>query len=352
MIHYAILILLPVSMALIQPWNRPWGGLKLWIPVGALFTLFIGFRDEVGGDWGNYLMMYKFEAAALTYSEALEHSDPAYWLLMVWMHNLNQTVHWVNFVGAIIFMVGLIIFLRRMPNPWLGLVVATAYLIIVVVMGYVRQGIALGFILWAITALSDRKFIRFMILVFLATSFHKTAILMAGLGLFVGGKAKYLKGIAALLMVTGIWTAFVAGQEDQLVSTYVEKGMESSGAYIRIIMNVVPAIIFLLLRKTWKKTYKLDYVFWLLLSYGAIASLFLVSFASTAIDRIGLYFIPLQIVVFSRLPTILKYRIDPTMTTFLIVFYYVFVCIVWFDFASWSFAWLPYQNLILDYLTK
>ena len=39
-------------------------------------------------------------------------------------------------------------FVRRQPMPWLGLLVAIPYLVIVVGMGYSRQAIALGLFYW------------------------------------------------------------------------------------------------------------------------------------------------------------------------------------------------------------
>ena len=50
----------------------------------------------------------------------------------------------VNLIGGAIFAFGLVAFCRRQPRPWLALAVAIPYLVIVVAMGYSRQGIALA----------------------------------------------------------------------------------------------------------------------------------------------------------------------------------------------------------------
>ena len=70
---------------------------------------------------------------------------------------------------------------------------------------------------------------------------------------------------------------------------------------------------------------------------------FLTSF-STFIDRIALFFLPLQMVVFSFLP-------DLFHKTFLIpgariVIYSAIVLFVWLNFAANSWAWIPYENIL------
>ena len=48
---------------------------------------------------------------------------------------------------AVPFTYGLFRICRQQPNPWLALVVATPFLIIVVGMGYTRQAAAMGFLM-------------------------------------------------------------------------------------------------------------------------------------------------------------------------------------------------------------
>ena len=348
MIHYTLLFLFPALIAILQPIRKPSKSLFLWIPTAILFILFMGFRDEVGGDWGNYLEKFDLEAYGMSYMEAFLHGDPAYWVTMVLAHSNNWGIYGVNLIGSIISMTGLIIFLRRMPNPWLSLTIAVAYTILVVMMGYVRQGIALGIVFWAIVALSDRKFLYFVILILFASAFHKTAIIMLGLGIFQQGKGKFIKALAAMVFAVGIGISLLSGSQERLAQVYIDSGMQSSGAYIRIFMNLIPSLIFLWFRKTWQRQYS-DYTFWHMMALGSIVALFLVGFASTAVDRIALYFIPIQIVVFSRLPLLIQHIISPKTTTMLIIIYYGLVYFVWLNFAANAYAWLPYDNLILQF---
>ena len=53
----------------------------------------------------------------------------------------------MNFVCAIIFVTGLLIFCFHQPYKWLGILISTPYLINVVAMGATKQSAALGFIM-------------------------------------------------------------------------------------------------------------------------------------------------------------------------------------------------------------
>jgi hypothetical protein len=112
-------------------------------------------------------------------------------------------------------------------------------------------------------------------------------------------------------------------------------------------MNLLPAIILLIYRNEWKKYYS-DYPFWFWIAIASIISFFLVGSATTAVDRVSLYFIPLQLAVFSRLPFLAREQLLPQTTKILIVFAYALVLFVWLNFASHSHCWIPYQNILFE----
>lgn len=350
MVPYIIAFAFPAIMAMLQPTTKPWNGKALWIPTAIAYILFIGLRHEVGSDWYNYLDMFNRDVPGMSYWDALIHDDPAFWLIMVWSYDHGFDMHMVDLIASILFVSGLVIFIRRLPNPWLALTITMAYTILTLGMGYVRQGGALGLALWAITALMDRKFLKFFILIALAAAFHKSAVLMLGFGLFQGGKGKYLKLLASILLGIGIYAAFMSGQEEGLVNLYIKKNLQSSGAYIRVFMNVIPALIFLYYRKKWKRLWPDGYTLWMLMALGSLGAFVGVWFYSTAVDRVSLYFIPLQITVFSSLPVLLRGKVAPKFTTLIVILYYASVYFVWLGFATWAAFWIPYQNIITEYL--
>lgn len=321
----------------------------VWIFTGMLLTVFIGWRHHVGGDWNNYLRRFQ-QIADLSFSETIAKSDPGYQLIVYMMNDFGLSMYAVNFVSAMLFVTGLIVFLRKELNPWLGLTVAIPYLIIVVSMGYTRQGVAVGLVMWGLASLERKKFIRFLVFIAIATSFHKSAVLMIAFGMFTQGKGKFFKFIGVVVAGIGIWLSFVDDTSSALWKNYVEEEMKSQGAFIRVFLNFIPALLLLLFRKKWKENFN-DYTLWVMVALASIASLVAVKYASTAVDRMALYFIPIQIVVYARLPFLLKEKLSPKATATLIVLFYALILFVWLNYAANAQYWVPYHNMLfLDLL--
>ena len=84
----------------------------------------------------------------------------------------------VQVTSGLIFSYGLSKFCLSLPRPFLALTVAIPYLVIVVAMGYSRQGLAIGLVLIALVALMDQKNLKFVIFILIAASIHKSAIIL------------------------------------------------------------------------------------------------------------------------------------------------------------------------------
>ena len=87
------------------------------------------------------------------------------------------------------------------------------------------------------------------------------------------------------------------------MSGYIETGYSSSGAAVRIAMNALPAFLYFVFRSR----LKLDdderrFLDVLALIALAFVGLLYVSPSSTAVDRMALYIIPIQLLVLGRLP--------------------------------------------------
>ena len=342
MLTYYIMFFVPAIAAMANVSERRQSNIGAWSFIGFLLIVIIGLRMS-GGDWLNYYDRFN-EMAYLTLEEAVSIKEPSYQLISYYMYEWGWGFSSVTLICALISVTGLIIFLRNQVNPWLGLAVAVPYLIIVVYMGYMRQGVALGLVMWGIAALEQGKFLRFVVLVVVAATFHKSAILMIAFGIFQHGGGRYFKFLALIFVAIGVWSSFV-GDAEVLWQHYVEEQMQSQGAIIRVLLNLVPAVLLIVFRKRWKEEYK-DYVFWVSIALASFASVGLVGFASTAVDRMALYFLPLQIAVFSRLPFLARNWLAPQVTAMLVLLLYFAILFVWLNFANNKWAWNPYTNVI------
>lgn len=349
MLTYWLMFFIPAGIALFAPGHFGKNNPIPWYLVGFVFVLIIGTR-LMGGDMGNYMRHFN-DTKGLSLIGALQafsRGDPGYQFINWLFNDFESGFYAANTVFAAIFTFGLIKLSREQINPWIALSTAVPYLVIVVAMGYTRQSVAIGLFMLAITYLRQGKLKTYIAWIFLAAMFHKTAILMLPLGFFIyGGKGWILRILMLIPIMYGGWTLLLADQQEQMWKNYVDAEMQSQGAMIRVIMNFLPALLLLIYRKKWKKSFD-DYTFWLWIAMGSLLSIGLVSLASTAVDRISLYFIPIQMVVFARLPYLASRLIAPQFTKVLIVLGYATVLFIWLNFAHHSYMWLPYKNILFD----
>lgn len=311
------------------------------------FIFFVGFRHEVGGDWGSYLLMYEQIGQSTSWSVASRMSEPLYAIINWFSYRYGWGIYFVNLICAFIFLYGLVKFCQRQYNPMLGLLVALPYLVFVVAMGYTRQSAALGVAFLALNALMDKKDFRFIILVFVATGFHMSAIVMLGF-LIVRLKAKYFFRFA---VVSGVLFAlafyFVGYKLIGKLDLYTGGGLDSKGAFMRLGLNLIPAVFFIVKRNAFKKMMPNAYLIAIWLSIGSIG-LFLLAFIFTTIaDRLGLYFSFIQVLIFANLPALI--RADGRLLYYFgVVAFYVVFLLVWLSTSYYAQNfWIPYDNILL-----
>jgi hypothetical protein len=325
--------------------RRALHGGPFFLAAGVAMTLMIGLRYEVGGDWPNYVEILKsITEYGIT---GPRRQEPAYSALNWIVGQAGFGMWLVNLVCAALFAWGLVRFARRQPNPWLVILVATPYLIIVVAMGYTRQAVAIGFILAGLTDFDRKPIWRFAFYLLAATLFHKSAIVVAPLVALTASRNRLVTGLILIVSSALVYYLFVQASVDTLVTNYVVADYSSSGAAVRVLMNVPPALIFLYnqrrfgigdqQRKVWRN--------FALASLAALMGLLLTS--STAVDRLALYLIPLQMFVLGRLPSIFAVRGRAnTQLVLLILAYSAAIQFVWLNYADNAWAWVPYQTVI------
>lgn len=347
MLPYWFLFLLPAWLAItrlrpVQTQTTRWPG--YWLVAFVVLVLMIGLRHEVGGDWANYANNLR-DAAYDSLQQALAQNDPAYRLLEWVATRIDLGTYFVNTVCAALFTWGLVVFCRAQPRPWLALAVAVPYLVTVVAMGYTRQGTAIGLAMLGLAALSDRKILRFVMFAALAAAFHKSAVILMPLAVLAGTRHRLWTALWVGLSSLLIYVLLLQTSVDTLTENYIGGQYDSSGAAIRVSMNAVPAGLFLLFRRRFVMP-QADRVFWTWMSLVALGfvGLLAVSPSSTAVDRLALYWIPLQLFVLSRLPNALGKRDGRNaLWVCAVVAYSAAVLFVWLFFAIHAKYWLPYQ---------
>jgi len=344
MLPYWLFLSLPVGVILANRRLSERSQVWVWLSVWLFFVFAIGLRFKVGGDWFAYLTHLDLRTV-MPLSEVLSGSDPGYYLINWIVAQAGGSIYWVNTACGMILMTGIVRFARAQPLPWLALLVAVPYLIIVVGMGYTRQSAALGFLLIGLVSLANAQIRWFVVWVMLGATFHKSAVLMLPVAALASTSNRFwsLLWVGLISLVGGY--LFVFDSADALWTNYVEADYQSQGGLIRVLMNSVPAVLFFLLRRQLRLD-EAEGKLWFWMSILALVCIPLVVLSSTATDRVALYLIPIQLFMFARLPFVMSDPRHRALVVLGVVGYYMLVQAVWLFFASHAYVWLPYQNIV------
>jgi hypothetical protein len=316
--------------------------------VAAALTLIIGLRREVGADWTNYLHVFE-HIKMLSMKQAMLRIEPAYGLLNWIAVQLGWGIWFVNLVCAGFFVWGLVTFCRQQPTPAIALLIALPYLIIGVAMGYTRQSAALGLVLLALSQYFRGATAHMIISLVFAAAFHNSALIMVPLLALAAAQRRTDTTIIVTLLMVAVAYQFYDHILARLTA-YSETAYTAGGAAPRVAMNVIPAIIFLIFRRRFTAPLE-ELRLWTIFAFASLLTIVLlfVLQSTTLVDRIGIYLIPLQLFVLSRLPIVFG---SPSRQNMLVVFgliaYAAAVQFVWLSYGTWGRAWIPYNNYIWD----
>lgn len=308
------------------------------------FMIVIGFRYEVGGDWFNYERIVDYISGE-TFGYTMKTGDMGFGFVAWVSTRIGFGATGPTFFCGAVLVYGLWRFGQTLAQPWLALTAAVPYLVIVVGMGYVRQSAAIGFLLLALIQFDRGSITRFGQWMLMAILFHVSALCVLPLAGIALVRKRPLAFIPLALVGVVLFFFLLRPRLDGFYENYVVAEYDSSGALIRLVMNAVPAILFLLYRGRFVISEN-GRALWTILSGLALALVVLVflSPATTAIDRVGLYCIPLQLFVFGNIvPLVARKGMGQALFTFAIIVYYSAVMFVWLNYAKHAEFWLPYR---------
>ena len=308
--------------------------------VNAVFlAIFIGLRDQVGGDWESYVAILDYFRRPITLTSYLLHPmEPGYLSLDLLSNWLNGGIYLVNLLCAVLIVVFLMKYSSLLSiNPNYVFFIAGPYILFVVGMNYSRQSVAIAISFVALAYLATGNSRRFYQFACLAVCFHFTAAILI---LFVRFKRKVysvllLGGMALIgLFISIRYPLYLQGNEY----------LDSKGVWLRLILLLTGGCLFFIQRSHWKTR---PDAYWVLRR----ASLFVFVLAaasfkfSTIADRLGLYFMFLYVTTMAAL---IPYSPRPFrglgLSLCAAVSYAFFF--VWFGLSSAAELWIPYKSII------
>lgn len=328
------------------------GGVRKQIYAVVLFSLFVfsAFRYGVGCDWGGYYFQYT-GAANFDWSTLTSIREPIWWAILAWINDSGLPYPVANVISSAIFFAGVHVLARRQQDPLGFLVLLFPILIINMPMSGIRQGAAIGLICIAFTAFIDRRPLKYAIWVVLAAGFHSSALIFMLLLPVAAGR--YTRGrllLAAILALPGAYLLASSEAAEMATSRYIDTGVDAAGAAFRVgILGLSALHFFMFVRRKWMSAFPRDYI---LASIGAIgmalASL-LVPISTVIGDRFGYYLIPIQTMIFARLP-FLPFRRNAALHSAAPYLGLLLVFTIWSQLSGlFQQCYIPYQTWIFGF---
>lgn len=344
LIYWAMFVVLAAG-TLLSNWQSHGPRWSLVLLATVPTALMIGLRWDIGPDWDDYADIFRYTGIYSLW-QSVTHEDPGFFLVQWGLHQFDAPFWAENLVCGIVFTAGLTAFCARQRNPFLAYLLAFPYLVIVIGMSGNRQSLALGFLFFALNAFERQHVLRFVLLTFVAAMFHASAILMLPIGLFSFTRNGPLR---ALLLLIAAITAYsvLRGAFGTYANRYRVENIQSSGVWFRVAMNALPAALFLRYQRMFQLE-EHERVLWRNIS---ICSLLLIALvfvipSSTAVDRLILYFFPLQFVVLSRMPYVLSADQKALrLNTCALVIYAALIQFVFLGFGKFASYYVPYNSI-------
>lgn len=323
---------------------------QLYLPLLVLMFLFAAFRFEVGCDWSGYLNQF-YVYGSHTFLDAVASREPLWVSLFTLQHWLGLPYPWINVFSSIIFFWGVHVLARRQPDSLAFLVLLFPILIVNMPMSGIRQAAAIGMMCMAFSAFIDRSVWRFVTLTLLAASFHSSAVVFLLLTPLVSGSFAWQRLLlAGFLAVPGALVMLTGGAAQEASSRYIDSGVDAAGAIFRVGLLFLTAVFFFLfLRRKWAASFPGDYSLVMIGSLMMLATAALVPVSTVIGDRLGYFLIPIQVLIFARIP-FLPLRQNRSV---LIALPYLGLLMI---FALWTFlssifrvCYLPYRTWLFGF---
>ena len=310
--------------------------------------LISSFRWEVGGDWTSYYSILKqgenYKNLTLGWSFFFRLVNLVSW-------KLNLGIFGVNLFIATIYFYSLYKISKTLKLDFFLLTVISFSLVFFTgIMGYVRQELALSFLILAINSLFKNQKKTMLVFFIMAMMTHVSVIIFLLLILY-----KFRNSLRIITSVTAlIFIIFIFTNSINLLSLYEQfigvGNMRSVGILLRGITLYLCVLIFILnKRKFLSKSKDLNFFFiyntLLIILFNIL--FFLIPDFSSIIDRLNFFFVMFQLLIVGRFCSVIIKANNKDYiyyTSFLITLYFI-VLYIWLVFGDYSVFYHQYKFL-------
>lgn len=343
MIIYPSILIILIIFANLENYQKK--NLKFELEIFIfLLIFFVGLRDATGGDYYTYLDIFKNNQNYITNFNFVADMGLIYLTEIIKQFSSNfyffcLIISFINFLCLRYFL------LKINSYNYFSIIILFQPFIIFLYMGYLKQGLALSFILISICFIYTKKFHFFVLFFIISVLFHKSALIFI---LFVFlffnlKKISILLIFSFTLIIFLLFIYFYYDEISRLFYFYIGQGnyFTSKGALPRVTSNLF--IIFIsyiyLISQNYFKQKKDNYFHKFIFIYLIICFIvlmFLVLDYSTVADRLNYYTIPLTLILLNIVLKITKRNVFLLNGISLI---YVIQLNIWLIYGSFSKYW-------------
>lgn len=219
--------------------DRPDSVLRLRVLLFILFAMlscFIGLRYGVGTDYYNYRQSY-FNRIDLSWKETFNLSDPAlYVLAKLGSYIWNDPVMMFMIAAVIFFALYIPTIYKYSNNFYTAIVMFIISGTMLDSCNGVRQSLAMAIIFSGYGFLRDRKFVKYTLLILLASTFHSTAIIMLPVYFLLSKNVSWWRFL--IIIVASVALSYSYDYIFEMVETVTEKTVSLEYSYYAQSVNV------------------------------------------------------------------------------------------------------------------
>ncbi len=313
---------------------------KVYYPICTFLILLAGFRsDTVGGDLENYIP--HFEAMCRTnisdFSEVISMQyEPGYALIVKLISLISHNSQVFIFVTAILSLIGpFFLFKKYSRSIWLTLFFYLFWGLYTNTFNNIRQSIALSIVFFAIPLIFEKRLLRFIITILIATSCHYSAIFfliaypLSYIRLNIKTSTLYLTG--GIVVVSTFGTILLNLLSQVLFVKYESVDFDNTGKgwgmfALYILLSIFALILFQIVKRNSNILISRSTSFFVLCMYTAAIIQYLAVFFPSMLRLTYYFFIPAIIGLSNLIDTIRPKPLSRFMKFILLLFVIYYCC--------------------------
>lgn len=316
----------------------------------SFLLLFMGTRFEVGCDFIGYLHRFLFEYDQFDLSYFITFKEPAFHILTATIRELDLGYMWLNISASAIYLFGIYHFSKLSDNPVMLIALFFPVMIVLLGMSGLRQMLAVGFVLLGLVSFTNKKTINTALFIGIGSLFHMSAIVFLPVAYLAGRKVSLRKLILAVLVLGPVAVVVLSDRLGLYQDRYISQiygDMSASGGLLRFPLLLIPAFLFIKFRKKMKIFYPRTFELMSLYTLFTIALIPIALLSSFALHRFVYYVMPVSILTFISLSTVIFPKQSRKLGSMIPVIIYGVYFIGWFSLSQHgATCYNPYQSYL------